>query len=134
MCAFLQGKAHTLRRLAGNPAALLMNNGGFRSSWVLVERTAGPSTPLRYGRDDKFIAPERLNCRFLGFARNDKGEDGALLKFGGPTNYPNGCRSFLPQLAAGSQLLGMTKGRAAFPFGVMAAMATSQSLFIPHST
>ena len=30
-----------------------------------------------------------------------KGRDGALLEFGGPTNYPNGCRSFLPLLAAG---------------------------------
>ena len=62
------------------------------------------------GRDDKFIAPERLNCRFLGFARNDKGEDGALLKFGGPTNYPNGCRSFLPQLAAGKSAARDDKG------------------------
>ncbi len=32
-----------------------MNKRRFRSSWVLVE----------------FIAPENLNCRSLGFARDD---------------------------------------------------------------
>ena len=40
-----------------------MNKMVFRSNWVLIERTAGPSTALRSGRDDKFIATERLNCR-----------------------------------------------------------------------
>ena len=51
----------------------------FRSSWMRVEGTAGPSTALRSGRDDKFTAPERLNCRSLGFARDDKGEGGASI-------------------------------------------------------
>ena len=109
-----------------------MNKRGFRSNWVLVEETAGPSTSLRSGRDDKFVFAThlsdegRVNCRSLGFAPNEqkdssisirywegetadssaslgmtKGRDGALLEFGGPTNYPNGCRSFLPLLAAG---------------------------------
>ena len=56
-----------------------MNKRGFRSNWVLVEQTAGPSAALRSGRDDKFIAPERLNCRSLGFARDDKGEGGTSI-------------------------------------------------------
>jgi hypothetical protein len=33
-----------------------MNNGDFRVSWMLVERTAGPTTTLRSGRDDHSIA------------------------------------------------------------------------------
>jgi len=60
-----------------------MNKRGFRSSWVLVGQTAGRSTALRSGRDDKFIAPERLNCRSLGFARDDKGDGGASIWSGG---------------------------------------------------
>jgi hypothetical protein len=62
---------------------LLMNKRGFRSSWVLVERTAGPSTSLRSGRDDKFIAPEILNCRSLGYARDDKGDGRAPIEDSG---------------------------------------------------
>ena len=61
------------------------NKRGFRSSWVLVGQTAGPSTALRSGRDDKFIAPERLNCRSLGFARDDKGEGDASILVGRAT-------------------------------------------------
>ena len=34
---------------------------------------------VRSGRDDKFIAPERLNCRSLGCARDDKREGGAAV-------------------------------------------------------
>ncbi len=51
----------------------------FWPSWMRVEGTAGPSTALRSGWDDKFTVPERLNCRSLGFARDDKGEGGAFI-------------------------------------------------------
>src|SRR5271156_362585 len=37
-----------------------------------VRGTAGPSTSLSSGRDDKFVGSERLNCRSLGCARDDK--------------------------------------------------------------
>ena len=53
--------------------------GDFSSAWV--GRQAHDSSVENISRND----PQ--NCRFLGFARNDKGEDGALLEFGGPTNY-----------------------------------------------
>ena len=38
---------------------------------------------VRSGRDDKFIAPERLNCRSLGCARDDKGEGDASIWWDG---------------------------------------------------
>jgi hypothetical protein len=47
-----------------------MNKRGFRSRWMRVEGTAGPSTSLpriSSGRDDKFVGSERLNCRSLGY-------------------------------------------------------------------
>jgi hypothetical protein len=57
-----------------------MNKRDFRSDWMLVQGTAGPPTALRSGRDDKFVGSERLNCRSLGYARDDKGEGDAFME------------------------------------------------------
>jgi len=46
-----------------------------------------------------------LRGRKSGFARNDKGEGGALLEFGGPSNYPRDVVHFSLYLPQASQLL-----------------------------
>jgi len=58
---------------------------------MLVERTAGPSTSLRSGRDDKFVfathlsGEGRVNCRSLGYA-------GFPVELGGFDERHVGCR------------------------------------------
>ena len=43
----------------------------------------GDSRSLCPRQDEKFTATERLNCRSLGFARDDKGDGGASIWSGG---------------------------------------------------
>jgi hypothetical protein len=69
-----------------------MNKWGFWSSCLLAGRTAGPSTSLRSGRDDKFVftthlsGEGRVNCRSLGFARDDKGDGSAPIEGSGASD------------------------------------------------
>jgi hypothetical protein len=75
-----------------------------------------------------------LRGRKSGFARNDKGEGGALLEFGGPSNYPRDVVHFSLYFPQASRGLGVTKGSRTLSFGLMVVMTNSQMLFIPDST
>ena len=75
-----------------------MNKRDFRSNWMLVKGTAGPSTSLRSGRDDKFIF------------------DTYILH-----NEPSRVH-FSLNLPQASQLLGMTKGKGALPWSGVAGL------------
>jgi len=105
---------------------LLLNKQRFRSSWVPVEQTAAPTTlrsvenvslsghgddngggPQAHdfsGRDDKFVAPERLNCRSLGYARDDKGEGGASIWCHGSNDSLTDPVHTFPNLPQASQI------------------------------
>jgi hypothetical protein len=36
----------------------------------MEEKTAGPSTPLRSGRDDNFVAQSALSCEVINLKKN----------------------------------------------------------------
>ena len=55
----------------GRPLQPFFHQLGWAKAWAKAHDSSG--------RDDKFIAPERLNCRSLGFARDDKGEASASI-------------------------------------------------------
>ena len=95
---------------------------------------------MRSGRDDKFIAPERLNCRSLGFAPNDTEQRVGSATT--PLKPKEGLNGGPPQASFGHfsvstcsrqvEMLGMTKGRGGASIrcdGV--GVKTSQTLFIP---
>jgi hypothetical protein len=121
-----------------------------------VEWTSGPSTSLRSGRDDKFIAPESLNCRSLGYARDDKGEGSASIWFDGSNesrtdlvhifpNLPQESQS-APDQQKGARPNWMLVERTAGPsttlrsgrddnsFVTLTFTITNLGVFIPHST
>jgi hypothetical protein len=77
----------------------------FRASWMLVEGTAGPSTPLRSGRDDNSFV---------------------TLTFPYPLS-----KLQIPRLP---RVRLMTKERVALPLGVMVVMTATETLFIPGET
>jgi hypothetical protein len=78
-------------------------------------------------RNDKFITPERLNCRSLGSAPNEQ-------KIKPIKSILISSVNFTLNLPQASQLDGMTKGRVALPFGVIAVMIASRTSFIPFPT
>ena len=86
--------------------------------WMRVERREGAGS----GQDDKWTTPERLNCRSLGFARDDKGEDSAFLGCDGGNDSLTGLVHSSPHLAA-DKSGGMTKGRVALSLGSVAGPA-----------
>jgi hypothetical protein len=96
-------------------------------TWVLVGRTAvAPLRATRSGRDDKFIAPERLNCRSLGYARDDKGEGRDSIWCDGINDSPTDLVHSSVNLPQASYLLGMTKGPVELPFGSIARLREPQ--------
>jgi len=82
-----------VRRTAGPSALLGMTKGRVALPFgfvIGIEGTAGPSTSLRFGRDDTSVWGLGLrwknwevrgaHCRSLGYARDDKGERGASIQ------------------------------------------------------
>src|ERR1700735_5605450 len=59
---------------------------GASVQWLLMERTADPSASLGMTKGRmalRFsVAVDAENCRSLGYARDDKGEDGASVQCG----------------------------------------------------
>ena len=89
---------------------------------------------VRSGRDDKFIAPERLNCRSLGFPGFPV-ELGGAGELHAPFFTERRTRGPVLCCVAGNPgSLGMTKGRVTLPFGGMVVTTTAETLFIPDET
>jgi hypothetical protein len=63
-------------------SAIFMRLSLRRGTFAVLFSEAWQEIRVRSGRDDKFISPERLNCRSLGYARDDKGEGDASMKSG----------------------------------------------------
>jgi hypothetical protein len=110
-CAFLYGKAHT------RPCPVLR---GRKSGYAPVGMTNLflPRTLSGEGR---------VNCRSLGYARDDKGEGGASIGCSGGNEsladlvHPS---LNLPQASCDAR---DDKGRGELPFSVMVVMTTSQA-------
>jgi hypothetical protein len=87
--------------------------------WLVVERTAGPSTSLRSGRDDNFVAGRWLK-KSQASPNEQKIKPIESISISGV--------HFTLNLPQASQLLGMTKGRVALPFVIDAARVNRRAL------
>jgi hypothetical protein len=109
--------------VAGNPGSLPMNKWGFWSSCLLAGRTAGPSSPLRSGRDDNSFAVLAFPIVNLAWVISTSTCRRQVRLLGMTIHLLPSHSPHIKKTADSSASLGMTKGRVALSVGVMVPIA-----------